>query len=164
MAKALGLTGTVQNLPDGRVKVIAEGCKEDLKRLEAGLEIKNGIIDVVDIRKKYSDAIGDYGDFYKLVGRGETDERLDSGIKYLKKLVTAFENGFGTLNGTMERMLEKQDVMIDKQDQMLEKQDETIGEIRGLRHDTKSYMDQRFEQIQSELAEIKAAMKEHGIT
>ena len=62
-----------------------------------------------------------------------------------------------------DAMLEKQDAMLEKQDSMLEKQDSTLGEIRGLRYDIKSYMNQRFERIETDLAELKAAMKERGM-
>jgi hypothetical protein len=62
----------------------------------------------------------------------------------------------------MDMMLDKQDqtickldVVIDKQDQMLDKQDQTIGEIRGLRVDMKSHLDQRFERIENYLIEPK---------
>ena len=34
-AKALGVTGSVRNLPDGRVEVIAEGTREQLDALAA---------------------------------------------------------------------------------------------------------------------------------
>ena len=43
-----------------------------------------------------------------------------------------------------DQMLGKQDIMIDKQDQMLGKQDETVDEIKGVRQDLKSYMNERF--------------------
>jgi hypothetical protein len=62
-----------------------------------------------------------------------------------------------------DAMLEKQDAMLEKQDAMLEKQDSTLGEIQGLRFDMKSYMNQRFERIETDLAELKAAMRERGI-
>ena len=52
-------------------------------------------------------------------------------------------------------MNKKQDQMLDKQDQMLEKQEETLTEIKGMRHDLKSYMSERFDKIESEIAEIK---------
>jgi len=35
--------------------------------------------------------------------------------------------------------------MLEKRDMMLEKQDDTIGEIRGLREDLKSSMEERFD-------------------
>lgn len=37
VARREGLTGTVRNLPDGRVEVIAEGASESLTRLELAL-------------------------------------------------------------------------------------------------------------------------------
>ncbi|MGB3943456.1 MAG: hypothetical protein WBK88_01535 [Methanothrix sp.] len=48
-------------------------------------------------------------------------------------------------------------------DTMLDKQDSTLGEIQGLRLDMKSYMNQRFERIETDLAELKAAMRGRGI-
>lgn len=67
-------------------------------------------------------------------------------------------------------MLEKQDTMIEKQDKMLEKQDtmiekldevkkEIVGEIKDLRWDLKSYLDQRLIHIESDIAQIKAKIK-----
>ena len=38
---------------------------------------------------------------------------------------------------------------------MLGKQDETLSEVKGLREDLKSYMEERFERIEHEIAEIK---------
>jgi acylphosphatase len=39
---------------------------------------------------------------------------------------------------------------------ILGKQDETLSEIKGLREDLKSYMEERFERIEHEIAAIKA--------
>ena len=60
-------------------------------------------------------------------------------------------------------MLDKQDTMIDKQDTMIEKQDTMIEEVRGVRYDLKSYMESRFERIDSEMADIKLALRQRGI-
>jgi len=38
---------------------------------------------------------------------------------------------------------------------MLGKQDETLSEVKGLREDLKSYMEERFERIEHEISEIK---------
>ena len=142
IAKVLGLTGFVQNLDDGRVRIIVESEDGDLDRFLDAIKIKNTLIDVEDVEVEYADATGDFDDFYKLVGGGETDERLDKAAEYLKKLIDVNERGFGNLDSKM-------DVMID--------------EIRGLREDMKSYMDRKFGEIDDELSTIKSALKASGM-
>ena len=173
IAKDFGLTGFIQNLDDGRVRIIAESKNGDFGKFLDAIRIKNTLIDVVDVKVEHADATGDFADFYKLVGGGETDERLDKASDYLKKLIDVTERGFGGLNSKMGVMIEKQDVMIEKQDVMIEKQDvmiekqdvmiekqnETTAEIRGLREDMKTYMDRKFGEIESELDVIKSALR-----
>jgi len=65
--------------------------------------------------------------------------------------------------GKQDQMLGNQDQMLGKQDQMLGKQDETLEEIKGMRQDLKSYMNERFNYIAGELAEIKTVLKKAGI-
>ena len=60
------------------------------------------------------------------------------------------------LDSKMDRMLDKQDLLIDKQD-------ETTGEIRELRTDLKSHIDLRFHRIETDVAEVKTALKDKGI-
>jgi len=138
-AKLFDLTGFVQNLDNGRVKIIAEGYENNLNTFIGAIRIKNALIDVDDIEVEYADATGDFDDFCKLVGGGETDERLDKAAEYLKKLIDVTENGFAAVTAEMrtgfENLDSKMDVMIEKQDAMLEKQNETTAEIRGLRED-----------------------------
>jgi len=180
-ARAFELAGFVQNLDDGRVKIIAEGEEDTLNAFLGAVQIKNTIINVDDVKAKYADATGDFDDFCKLVGGGETDERLDKAAEYLKKLIDVNESGFGNLNSKMDAMLDGQTVMIAKQSEtteeiremkeemrsgfemVLEKQSETTEEIRGLREDMKSYMDRKFGEIESELDVIKIALKSSGI-
>ncbi|RCV65972.1 hypothetical protein C5S53_01090 [Methanophagales archaeon] len=47
---------------------------------------------------------------------------------------------------------------LEKQDMMLEKQDDTIGEIRGLREDLKSFIEERFDRLEREIEIIKAKL------
>ena len=166
-AKLFDLTGFVQNLDNGRVKIIAEGYENNLNTFIGAIRIKNALIDVDDIEVEYADATGDFDDFCKLVGGGETDERLDKAAEYLKKLIDVTENGFAAVTAEMrtgfENLDSKMDVMIEKQDAMLEKQNETTAEIRGLREDMKTYMDRKFGEIESELDIIKSALKGSGI-
>ena len=54
-----------------------------------------------------------------------------------------------------DTVLGKMDLMLDRQDKMLEKQDETIMEIRALREDIKSFMDERLRKIERDIKIIK---------
>ena len=157
-AQNLGLTGFVQNRPDGHVLLIAEGSRENLEKLASAIKIKDLLIDVHEIESEFSEASGAYPTFRKMTGPDEVGERLDDGIEILKELVVGVRviasntekllsitsNGFAELNGKMDQML-------DKQDQMLDKQDSTIGEIQKLRSDMKCHLDRRFDRIEGYL-------------
>jgi acylphosphatase len=154
LATKMGLMGMVQNRPDGRVLVIAEGEKADLERFAKALHIKNTYIQVQDISIEFLPGLGEFSNFRKISGPDEIGERLDDGIEILKQMATS-----------LNRLENKMDQSLDKQDQMLDKQETTIGEIGGLRYDLKTYMDMRFERIETDLAELKelkTALKEKG--
>ncbi len=59
------LSGYIQNLDDGRVKVVAEGADFDLESLLAAIDIKNTLIPVADIQKAYSAATNEYQGFLR---------------------------------------------------------------------------------------------------
>jgi len=149
IAKDFGLTGFIQNLDDGRVWIIAESENGDFGKFLDAIWIKNTLIDVVDVEVEHADATGDFADFYKLVGEGETDERLDKASDYLKEMIDVMKAGFGSLDSKTDMMIDvmkagfgsldsKTDVMIDvmkagfgsldsKTDVMIEKQDAMLG-------------------------------------
>jgi len=168
--KNFGLTGFVYNLDDGRVRIIAESKNGDFGKFLDAIRIKNTLIDVADVEVEYADATGDLADFYKLVGEGETDERLDKASDYLKEMIDVMKAGFGSLDSKTDMMIDvmkagfgsldsKMDMMLEKQDVMIGKQDETTTEIRGLREDMKTYTDRKFGEIESELDVIKSALR-----
>ena len=95
IAKEMDITGTVQNLSNGNVKIIAEGDRLEIDRFIDEIDIRNFLIKVKKIdRIKDSDAVGEYETFYKLVGEWETDERLDAAAEILKELTIESKNGF----------------------------------------------------------------------
>jgi len=169
IAKVLEINGYVQNLADGRVKVVAEGDEPDLERFARALVMKNTIIDVSGIETEHSTATGEYNGFAKMVDSGETDARLDSAVDHLKVLVDLTRQGLGKQDQMLslqDQMLGKQDQMLGLQDQMLKKQDdlvdkmdetknEIVGEIRELRCDLKSILEDRLSRIESDVAQIK---------
>ena len=139
LARDMGITGWVGNLPDGRVQVVAEGDAAALDRFASALKVKNALIDVYDVEVERQDASGEFKAFSKLVDELETDARLDRSAELLKELIDVTRFGFSDLGQKMDRMLDKQDKMLDKQDQMLDKQDimidkqdETIMAIKGI--------------------------------
>ena len=167
IVNALDITGNIQNLPDGRVKIIAEGEDADLERFIKGINIKNTLIYVSDIAKEYSTPTGDYEYFYKLVKDGETDERLDTAAEHLKELIHVTKNGFGQVCGKIDDLGGKIDGVSGKIDGVSGKIDglggkidqsriETTSEIHALRDDFKSHIDARLSNVESEIGEIKA--------
>jgi len=176
-AKAFELTGFVHNLDDGRVRIIAEGEKNNLNAFIDAIQITNTLIKVDGAEVEYGDVTGDLNDFYKLVGGGETDERLDKAAEYLTEMIDVTRTGFSEMKlgfetmgskmdamlETQSAMLETQSAMLEKQSAMLEKQIETTEEIRGLREDMKSYMDRKFGAIEDDLSLIKSTLKASGM-
>jgi len=198
IARILKVKGTVENLEDGRVKIVAESDEDKLKLFEEAIDIKNTLINVSSIEKQYSDATGEYSKFCKMVDSGETDSRIDAAAFHLKDLTVAVNNMNDNLGGKMDVTIQKQDQMLGKQDQMLEKQDkildkqdkmlvvqgkmldvqhqmldmqgqilysqhDLLDEVRESRKDLKSYLEQRFEKLESEVAEMRIALKAKGI-
>jgi acylphosphatase len=102
IAKALDIKGYVANLPDKRVKIIAEGDETDLERFIQAVNIKNTLINVTDLQKEYFTPTGEYESFFKLVGDGETDERLDTAADLLKELIHVSKNGFYNLGAKID--------------------------------------------------------------
>ena len=178
IARMLGFRGTVENLDDGRVKIIAEGDEDKLRWFEEAICIKNTLINVSSIEKEYSSFRGEVNRFYKLVEKGETDSRLDTAADHLKNLIVAVNNMNQNLGGKIDQMNDnlsskidqmndnlssKMDVMIDLQKDTLSGQETLIEEVRQSREEIKGRLDQRFNKLESEVAEMKVALKSKGI-
>jgi acylphosphatase len=97
-ARMLGLRGTVENLDDSRVKILAEGNEDKLKWFEEAININDNLIQVSSIEREYSEPMGDFSRFYKLVDKGETHSRLDTAASHLNNLIGAVNNLNDNLN------------------------------------------------------------------
>ncbi|OPY52528.1 MAG: Acylphosphatase [Methanosaeta sp. PtaU1.Bin112] len=149
IAIAFGLKGMVENLKDGRAKIIAEGEDEKLKWFASAIDIKNTLIHVSSIEKQYSPASNEFDSFGKLVAKGETDAMLDTAAGYLKELVFEVKN----LNNNLSS----------KMDQMLDKQDELLDEVRDINGKFDRALENDIVELKNDMAEVKAAPREKGI-
>lgn len=157
IAEALSIKGNIQNLPDGRVKIIAEGNEKDLERFIHAVTIKNALINVANIEKEYSSPSGEYEGFYKLVGGGETDERLETTADLLKELIQVTKNGFDRLEKQQNEILNKIDELGDGRGQKIDKNRvEITPEIHLPGDDFKSHFDERLTKKKFGLGAIKA--------
>jgi len=142
IANALSIKGLVQNLPDGRVKIIAQGEQSELDKLIQAINISNSLINVTNIEQEYSIPSDDYEGFNKVVDDGETDERLDNAIDLFKKLITVTEDGFSNLGKELGDKIDHNRI-------------EITSEIHSLRDDFNTIFDKRLSNIEYELTEIK---------
>ena len=63
-ARKLGLVGTVQNMKDGSVALVAEGEEEALKKYITLLHKGSIFANVEGVETKWTEATGDFHDFH----------------------------------------------------------------------------------------------------
>ena len=138
IAQNLRLKGYVQNLENGLVKVVAEGETANLEELLKAIDIKNTLINVTDIRKEYSPAIGDFACFFKAVSGGETDQRLDAAAHLLTKLIVVNEKILDVITATHQELKETHEEIRGSREEIRGSREEIRGsreEIRGSREE-----------------------------
>jgi acylphosphatase/uncharacterized protein YoxC len=152
LANAFGLQGYVQNLPNGKVKVVAEGKQTDLERFQNCLSIKDALIDVQNIENEYTAATGEFTGFEKMVSGGETDQRLDRAADLLKDLIVVSKEIVVELKGSREDIKGVRDEVKGAREDIKGVRDEVRGaredikgvrdEVRGAREDIKGVRDE----------------------
>jgi acylphosphatase len=136
IARDFGLLGYVQNLDDGRVKVVAEGEDYDLESLLAALDIKNTLIRVADIQKEYSAATDEFQGFFKAVtGNVETDQRLDEATELLKQLIVVNKDVAKEIRATREEI---KVTRVELRDEIKATREELRDEIKATRDDLRT--------------------------
>ncbi|MFV9631952.1 MAG: hypothetical protein ACNYWM_12925, partial [Methanosarcinales archaeon] len=168
----------------GKVKIIAQGEQTELDKLIHDINISNSLINVTNIEQEYSTPSDDYEYFDKVVGGGETDERLDNALDLFKKLIAVTEDGFNRLENKQDQTIDKisdlgkelgdkidqvgdkvdqvgdkVDQVGDKVDQVGDKVDqsriEISSDIHSLRDDFNTLFNTRISKMEYELTEIK---------
>ncbi len=185
IAVAAHLKGTIANLKDGRVKIIAEGDDKTLEWFEKAIDMKNALIQVSSIEKEYSLATGEFDDFGKIVSQGETDSRLDMAAVLLKDLIKAVNKMNDNLCGSIREMNENLGARIDnlgikidqtsenlgakidnlgaKTDQMNEGQSDLLIEVKDINLKLDRVLEEDIIELKADMSEIKAALRAKGI-
>ena len=182
IARDLEITGCIQNIEPYDVRMIAEGDEKRLKQFIEAIKIERYPIFVKELDVEWGDATGEleYFDVIRGDWKEELFERFDVAGALLYRSVELGERNvelsernvelsersieLGEKNtelGEKSIKLGEENIAIGRH--MLEKQDTMIEEVRGVRYDLKSYMESRFERIDSEMAEIKQALRQRGI-
>ncbi|MCD6456981.1 MAG: acylphosphatase [Methanophagales archaeon] len=170
IARKLKITGFVENVKPYDVRIVAEGEDENIDQFIEKIKIKKYPIDVESTEVNFEDFKAEFE--YFEIKRGEWGEeiaeRLDTAGKLLHRSVELGERSVELGERSVElgersvelgeRSVELGEESVEIGKKMLEKQDETIGEIRGLREDLKTYMEERFNRIEREIEIIKAKM------
>ena len=173
LANAFGLQGYVQNLPSGKVKVVAEGEKTDLERFLNCLTIKDALIDVQSIENEFIAATGEFTGFEKMVSSGETDQRLDKAADLLKDLIVVTKEVVVELKGSREDIKGVRDEVKGAREDIKGVRDEVKGaredikgvrdEVKGAREDIKGVRDEvkgAREDIKGVRDEVKGARED----
>ena len=179
-ARELEITGYVENLEDGNVKIVCESEEPKIEEFIRDIKVKKDFIYVSETSVKYEEPTGEfklfkitYGDVPEELGDrlgaallylGATNQKIDTGFKLVAGKIDKGreenKQGFGMLGGKMDMMLEKQDDTIAEIKNVSGKIDrgkeDIVTEIKGLREDLRSYMENKFAKIEYEIAGIKA--------
>jgi len=154
-ARELGITGYVENLEDGNVKVVCEGKEAEINEFIKSIEVKKDFIDVVETSVEYEEPMGEFKLFKIKYGDvpEELGDRLGAALLYLGATNQKIDAGFKMLGEKQDMMLEKQDDTIEAIDRSKE---DIVTEISSLREDLRSYMENKFARIEQEIEGIKA--------
>ena len=155
------ITGYVKNLKDRTVEIVAEGEESALNAFfnEINLNEKPVFVKNISITRDEPTNEFTYFDIIRGDPAEEMGERMDIANIKLTNIDTKQDLTIGLQKETLS--LQKETLSLQKETIGLQK--ETISEIKGLRSDTKSYLDQRFFEIQNELVDIKSALVKAGI-
>ena len=162
IARELGIIGYVENLEDGTVKIVCEGEEPKIGEFIGDIKVKKDFIDVSDASVNYEAPTGEFKLFKIKYGDvpEELGDRLGAALLYLGATNQKIDAGFKMVGEKQDMMLEKQDQMLGKQDDTIEaidrSKEEIVTEIKSLREDLKTYMENKFAKIEYEIEGIKA--------
>ena len=147
------LRGTVENLPDGTVKIIAEGQNESVREFIREINIRNQMIKVEEIRTRFCEPTGEFNWF------GVNYSNL--GHEVFQGFATA-KNYFDNLGGKVDAVGGKVDTLGDKIDAVGDKVDSVGGKVeQGFERMDENFksLDDKYHTVSEELKGIRKALE-----
>ena len=143
IARKHKLKGFVENIPDGTVRIVAEGSEKSLKKFIEEIDIHNGMIEVEKIEVAFSAPTGEFKWFaVKTSGLGyEMFQGFGTAKKYLDRISHQITKG-------NEELKEGIDTVAQKIDKGFEK---TNDNFQGL--------DEKYHTVSDELEGIRKALE-----
>jgi len=140
------ITGYVENIEDGTVKIICEGNEKDIKNFLKLINIKKPPIVVEGIDFEFSKASGEFKGFRIITGSPE-EEMIE---------------GFSTGASYFEVMFDKQDSLLGVTEKGIEEMRKGFGELKEethmLRDDFRELFMHEVSELRSEIAEVRATL------
>lgn len=153
-ARKRKLVGSVENLEDGRVKITCEGEESSIKTFLEDIKIREPPIFVENIEHRFSKPTRGFKGFKIVTGRleEETVEGFSTGAVYLDTVRTELREFREESKTNFQALREN---VIGVKEEVAFTREELGEEIRGLRLDLKSYLDERFVKLEKEIEKIK---------
>ena len=177
VADSLNVTGFAENENDGSVKVVCEGEGEAIEKLVNTVKQNSpSFARIEDLKAAYEDYKGEFFSFERcgvdvpVEGESEMVALMRSFDKKgevvigilgsMNETLTGMNETLKAVKGDTSMMLEKQDMTLEKQDDTIDainrSKEEIVTKISSLREDSKSYMEEKFANIEHEVEAIKA--------
>jgi acylphosphatase len=167
VAMLMSVKGLVRNLGDGSVEIFAEAEKDVLEKFIKAVDVKGRPADVLSLNverievrwegesgytgpwRQYKQFEIDYGEEIARPVEREMIESLELAKLYFTKLVTEFRD-------FREEFRDYRQEFRDFRDESLKISREILNEVKGLRKDLQTILDERLARMERDIAEIKA--------
>jgi len=174
VAMLMSVKGLVRNLGDGSVEIFAEAEKDVLEKFIKAVDVKGRPADVLSLNverievrwegesgytgpwRQYKQFEIDYGEEIARPVEREMIESLELAKLYFTKLVTEFRDFREEFRDYRQEFRGFVGEFREFRDESLKISREILNEVKGLRKDLQTILDERLARMERDIAEIKA--------
>jgi len=174
VAALMGVKGLARNLSNGSVEIFAEAGEDILKKFIKAIDVKGRPGDILSLNvermevwwegepnytgpwRQYTHFEIDYGEEVTKPIEKEMLESLELAKLYSTKLVTEFRDYRDEFRDYREEFRDYREEFRDFRDESLKISREILDEVKGVRKDLQTILDERLARMEKDIAEIKA--------